>query len=400
MTINEKKIELLSKEDIYSVFFHGKSFQILEKLIELTGEKAVTKINLPEEKLFSLSNYETSLNPLTIEAALQTAGLYDYLVNKKTSLPSKIKHLRIISKDSPKYVVSKFNSKDETHSYYDVEVLDENMYVIVQLKGLALIHTQMTYQKESATSEKEDQLREYWEISSNLLEKKMKVVPIKTVSYYLSNEPEIILKYLSSNEKTSFNKIKNKKRKVEYLSGVIATKDLYSEIKENPDALLDIEVRKMTKGQPYVFDKKEGKRIDLNLSISHAGDFAISTLSEKRVGIDIERIEHRNEGFYREAFTEKEREIISNDENLGTVYWTIKEAITKALGEGLHLSLHDVEIFKEKKSENYRVNFSNNIKETIPYESSSFKLENKTSTNYSISYCEIEKRSKKNVSRK
>ncbi len=400
ISINEKKIELLSKEDIYSVFFHGKSFQVLEELVELTGEKAIAKVYIPEEKLFSIPNYEESLNPLTIEAALQTAGLYDYLINKKTSLPSKIKQLRIISKVSPKYVVSKFKSKDETHSYYDVEVLDENKYVIIQLKELALIHTQLAYQKESPNSEKEDQLREYWEISSNLIEKKMKVVPIKTVSNYLSNEPEVVLKYLSPTEKTSFDKIKNKKRKIEYLSGVIATKDLYSEIKENPDVLLEIEVRKMSKGQPYIFDKKEGKRSDLHLSISHAGDFAISTLSEKLVGIDIERIEHRNEGFYKEAFTEKEREIISNDENLGTVYWTIKEAITKALGEGLHLSLHDVEIFKEKKSENYRVNFSKTIKETIPYESSSFKLENKTSTNYSISYCEIENRSKKNVSRK
>jgi len=66
----------------------------------------------------------------------------------------------------------------------------------------------------------------------------------------------------------------------------------------------------------------------------------------------------------------------------------------------LHLSLHDVEIFKEKKSENYQVNFSNKIKESIPYDSSSFKLENQTSANYSISYCEIEKRSKNIDSRK
>ncbi|MCG3221005.1 MAG: 4-phosphopantetheinyl transferase family protein, partial [Candidatus Heimdallarchaeota archaeon] len=107
-----------------------------------------------------------------------------------------------------------------------------------------------------------------------------------------------------------------------------------------------------------------------------------------------EKIEKRNEGFFKEAFTEEERKIISNDDNLGTIFWTIKEAVSKALGEGLHLSLHDIEIFKEKKSENYRINFSNNIKESIPYDSSSFKLENQTSTNYSLSYCEIENGSK------
>ena len=66
----------------------------------------------------------------------------------------------------------------------------------------------------------------------------------------------------------------------------------------------------------------------------------------------------------------------------------------------MHIDLKDVEISKDKKSENYKVNFSNSIKETIPFDEKSLKLKNQTSSNYSVSYCEIEKRSKDNEDRK
>lgn len=400
LSLNESTIELMTKEEIYSIFFHGNSFQVLEKLIELSGEKAFTKVCIPEEKLFSNLKSMVQIQPRAIEAAFQTAGLYDLIVNQKTSLPSKIKEVAIYSNKTPKYIISEFINKDSTHSFYNVEVIDEEGKVIIRLDQLAMIHTQFSFKGEEDFSDKKNQLREYWEISSNFKGKRMKVVPIKGVTNYLSNEPEEVLKYLSSKEKAAFNRIKNEKRRIEYLSGVIATKELYSEFQEDKDVLKKIEIRKMEKGQPFLFDKEKGKRSNIHLSISHSGDFAVSTLSEKPVGVDIEKIEKRDEGFFKEAFTEEERKIILNDDNLGTIIWTIKEAVSKALGEGLHLSLHDVEIFKEKKSENYRVNFSNNVKETIPYDSSSFKLENQTSTNYSISYCEIEKGSKQIESRK
>ena len=33
----------------------------------------------------------------------------------------------------------------------------------------------------------------------------------------------------------------------------------------------------MEKGQPFLFDKEKGKKSDIHLSISHSGDFAVST---------------------------------------------------------------------------------------------------------------------------
>ncbi|MCG3216154.1 MAG: SDR family NAD(P)-dependent oxidoreductase, partial [Candidatus Heimdallarchaeota archaeon] len=400
ISINESKIELLTKEDIYSIFFHGSSFQVLEKLVELSGVKAITKVNIPKEKLFAVSKYKEQIRPLTIEAAFQTAGLYDYIVNQKTSLPSKIEQVKIFSNNSPKYVISEFITMDDSFSYYNIDVIDDKGDVIVRLERLALIHTQFSFKIDADMLNKQTQLKEYWEISSTFEENEMNVVPIKKVTNYLSNKPEEVMGFLSTQEKADFDKIKNEKRRIEYLSGVIATKELYSAIQEDSSISQEIEVRKLSKGQPYIFDKRKGKKSKLHLSISHSGDFAISTLSKRPVGIDIEKIETRNESFYKEAFTEKERDVISNDKDLGTIYWTIKEAISKALGEGLHINLKDVEVTFDKKSKNFKVDFSNEAKESLPFGSNSFKLKNKTSTNYSISLCEIEKRSKKNESRR
>ncbi|MHA1447485.1 MAG: 4'-phosphopantetheinyl transferase family protein, partial [Candidatus Heimdallarchaeaceae archaeon] len=107
------------------------------------------------------------------------------------------------------------------------------------------------------------------------------------------------------------------------------------------------------------------------------------------IGIDIEKIEERSESFYKEAFTEKERNQISSNAELGTVYWTIKEAITKAIGEGLNISLHDIEISSNEKKSSYKVDFSAKVAESLPYESSSFEITNKKFQNYALSYCEI-----------
>ncbi|MHA1419191.1 MAG: SDR family NAD(P)-dependent oxidoreductase [Candidatus Heimdallarchaeaceae archaeon] len=390
--ITDSRIELLSKDDIYSVFFHGPSFQVLEKLVELSDKKAIAKVNLPGLKLFSDKKKKTLVEPLIIEATLQTAGLYDFIINKSISLPSTIKKLEFFSSNKPEYIVSEFISKDDTHSYFNLEAIDKDGKIILRLDKLGLIHTQFPTEVSEEVLKKLAVIKEYWEMSSLLKDRKVKIIPIKNVIEKFARTPEEIIRFMRNQEKTAFQKIKNNKRKMEYLAGLIAAKELYSQIENNTDVFSDIEIRKTAKGQPYIYNLPEKKKSNLFLSISHSENYALAAVGSNPIGIDIEKIEERNESFYKEAFTERERSTISNDKELGTVYWTIKEAVSKALGEGLNISLHDIEINDSQKENSFEVILSERINTKFSKDPSSFLINNQRSRNYSISFCEIRRK--------
>ena len=317
-------LPLMIEEEIYNVFFHGKSFQVLDRLLEISDDTATTLVRIPEENIFADSKSKVLINPRAIEAALQTAGLYDLIVNDESSLPSSIDKITFYNNKKPHHIVSYFKNKDVDFSYFDVEIFDEKGQLITLLEGLGMIHTQFAFTEDSESIEKLRTLREYWQISTSFPEYKMKITPIMMVSKNYETHPKEMMKYLSSEEKISFDKKKSKKRKIEYLAGVISAKQLIKEISDDPKAIKTTEIRKTAKGKPYIYDTKKKEKSNLNLSITHSGDFAIAAIGESQIGIDLEKIEDRSESFYKEAFTEKERSQISSNSELGTVYWTIK----------------------------------------------------------------------------
>ena len=393
--IQETDIILLTREEIYSFFFHGKSFQVLESLVELKDNNAICSVSIPEEDLFAKPGMKTILNPLAIEAALQTAGLYDYIVNGKVSLPSMIDSLTIFNSRKPTHIVSSFKEMNSTHSKFDVEVLDKDGKLIILLEGLGLIHTQISFNEDSNLKNKILQTLKYWKISKSLGQENFKIIPISVISTQLKSKDQKILSLLTKYEKDRFNKIKNEKRRIEYIAGIIAAKELYLSIQKGDSKNKDVEIRKEEKGKPFFFDLKTKSDANVHLSITHSGEFAIAAVDESPIGIDIEQIEERSEAFYKEAFTDKERDSISANAEKGTIYWTIKEAITKALGEGLHLNLHDIEISEDKDKSSYSIGFSSNIKDSLPYDPDSFEIMNKRFQNYTISYCQIKKEERK-----
>jgi phosphopantetheine--protein transferase-like protein len=393
--IDDTKIPLMLEDEIYKLFFHGRSFQVLSNLLDLEDDMAITSVRIPEEEIFAEKGSKVLINPRTIEAALQTAGLYDLIVNNESSLPSTINKVTLYNNKQPHHIIAQFKQKDENFSYFDVEIYDESKQLIVLLEGLGMIHTQFAFTEDSESKEKLKTLKDYWQISNSFSENMIKITPIQMVSKQYETQPKAMMKYLSTEEKASFNRKKSEKRKIEYLAGVITAKQLIKNISKDPKSIKTTEIRKTTKGQPYIYDSKKKEKSNLNLSITHSGDFAIAAIGECPIGIDIEKIEDRSESFYKEAFTEKERDKISSDSELGTVYWTIKEAITKALGEGLNLSLHDIEISEDEKKSSYKVDFSSKAAESVPYDSDSFEITSKKFHNYTLSYCEIKPEDKK-----
>jgi 4'-phosphopantetheinyl transferase len=83
-------------------------------------------------------------------------------------------------------------------------------------------------------------------------------------------------------------------------------------------------------GKPFIKDSD-----DINLSISHSYPFYAEAISDKPIGIDIEKIRDVNPNIAKRAFTENEREYTGSSKERFFEIWTKKEAYAKFTGNGL-----------------------------------------------------------------
>lgn len=97
-----------------------------------------------------------------------------------------------------------------------------------------------------------------------------------------------------------------------------------------------IEFGKERFGKPYA------KNLPVQFSISHSGNIAICAVSEKSVGIDIEKIRPVNPDVARRFATEKELDYIKANRNGFFEIWTLKEAYFKYKGTGIGTDIKDV----------------------------------------------------------
>jgi phosphopantetheinyl transferase len=104
-----------------------------------------------------------------------------------------------------------------------------------------------------------------------------------------------------------------------------------------------IEVRPAAGGAPVAW--QDGARLPVTLSITHSDGWAAAGVDPQggRLGCDLERIEGRSRAFVRDYFTPAEQDLVEagadgRDRDLRTtLVWCAKEAVMKALGEGLRL---------------------------------------------------------------
>ncbi len=366
---------------------------MIDELQEIKDNTVFAKISIPQFPLFKNKDQQLEINPLAVEAALQTAGLYDLIINKQFSLPSTIKKITILDKASPAYAKAEFLKSDKTTSYFNVWITDKEGNVVIILDKLGMIHTRIPLDFEESIKNKIEEISEYYQINSQFSDKKVRIVLISSVAELFKKEPNIVESWLVAYEKTRYSRITNQKRKIEYIAGVLAAKELLSTVSEFED-YKEIEIKKQAKGQPFFYSRKDKKKSDWNLSISHSRKYAIAAISKDPIGIDIEMIEERKPSFYEEAFTENERKIISVDKVLGTQHWTVKEAVSKALGEGLNMKLHDIKLSNGGKGKEFSVDFVSKVKDSLEHKINSFIIENKLAGEYSISICEIKQEGK------
>lgn len=107
------------------------------------------------------------------------------------------------------------------------------------------------------------------------------------------------------------------------------------------------------RGKTYFTD------IDAFFSLSHSGAYAVCALSDNAVGVDIQEYRPVNLRLAERFFTADEFAAVKENpiESFNRI-WTRKEAVSKAVGDGLQIGFSDIDVMKDYITHNgilYRI---------------------------------------------
>ena len=165
------------------------------------------------------------------------------------------------------------------------------------------------------------------------------------------------LEWLSSHERDHLASIRFTKRRNEYVTRRWTAKQAIAtvlDIDRSPASLTRIEVRHRESGAPYVHLDGEMAAVDVSMSdragwavclVGPPGSAASGTL-----GIDLEVVEPRTDGFVADFFTPTERNYVSalpdrdRRDEAANLIWSAKEAALKVQQVGLRVDTRTVEV--------------------------------------------------------
>lgn len=128
-------------------------------------------------------------------------------------------------------------------------------------------------------------------------------------------------KYLTTDDKTSFEKYKNldvKKEKV--ISTILKNKYI---------------------GKYYLNEFGKPVSDDIYFNISHSHGYVVFVMDDAPVGIDIEKISHAEQDLIDYVSNDEEKKYIHDDQSFYEI-WTNKEALVKAVGTGIKTNLKNI----------------------------------------------------------
>lgn len=159
--------------------------------------------------------------------------------------------------------------------------------------------------------------------------------------------------WLQSCERAALARLRAPRRRRDFRLGRFAARQALALVEEcDPvDAVRRFEVRRAPGGAPLAF--RDGSPLAVSLSISHSDGRAAAGVQKgrSRLGCDLERIDARSPAFVADYFTAREQELVAEGGDAlervlrATLVWSAKEAVMKALGEGLRLPPLAVEVW-------------------------------------------------------
>ena len=145
--IPSKKKYKVTKEDIYKVYFHGPSFQVLDGILSLEKDKVLGVFKTPKMPLWQTKEENLIANPMAIEAAFQNCGYRDIHFESKMALPDSVDEIIIHDNDRTTdklYVYSVYKGINaEGKSAYDAFVFDEEGKIRIEVINYVAIPTKI-----------------------------------------------------------------------------------------------------------------------------------------------------------------------------------------------------------------------------------------------------------------
>ncbi|MBI4928012.1 MAG: SDR family NAD(P)-dependent oxidoreductase, partial [Anaerolineae bacterium] len=138
----------LNAEEIYTLYFHGPAFQVLEA-VQKTGSVLLGKLN-PNLPNFTSVEQNLSMSPVLVELCLQTAGVWEVGHTGTMALPGSIGSLSVYHNEvngTPIYAEVTPRMQENQQMIFDARVVDAKGRVYVEMKDYATI--QMPYAAET-----------------------------------------------------------------------------------------------------------------------------------------------------------------------------------------------------------------------------------------------------------
>lgn len=318
--------QIPSKEKIYSYFlFHGPKYQSIIKVLKITKKGLQAHIHKVEGKGSLLDNLG------------QLLGLYSHLAFDKnqTTFPMNADEILFFQDISDQKGLFEYNLLIK--EIKDNEVISN---VVIKRNGKVWC----------AVNGWHNRRFDYSRSLMNVIMAPNKFILAEHINenvYYFYNSNKtassadfLYERYLNSKERARYNSLYlNQARN--YLISRVALKDAVREyIKEDEETNLifpvEISVEYNKDGKPYVYGHPELKGVEI--SLAHKGSESVVIVSDKPVGIDIEKIEARTKEFLDVAFTPQELSLLKTQENEAEAiarFWVAKEAYGKMIGLGL-----------------------------------------------------------------
>lgn len=157
-----------------------------------------------------------------------------------------------------------------------------------------------------------------------------------------TEEELLIMRELSEGELSQLSKLKNERRRIEFLASRILLQQLFNQ---------NIEIEYLPNGKPLLVSP------NYHVSLSHSKDFVAVIISQnKEVGVDIEKIRDNMERLKEKFLSEKELKTINTSDNLLLhLFWGAKEAMYKMYSSHQplfteHLFLENINLETQKAS--------------------------------------------------
>ena len=337
----------IDRQAIYARYFHGPSFQVVQKLSRLGDNGAdVVPTPLPPAWLRGLPQADCLTAPMWREAGFQAAGLWEMVELGRMALPAGIDVLELGPPcDGPVQVEARRRSVEAQGSVFDVWVRGADGRVHDMMRGYRTIIL-----RDLTDAERFEPVRPRAPAPDWLS------VPLQEIEPLLHDQAARD-HYLSPAEGGRFAELKVAKRRLEWLAVRIAAKRLLRESFFGAEAAIvpyhAISIGNDPLGAPVV-TVMGNSAPPPRLSLSHSAGQAVAYLApgpEWRPGVDIEAIEARDPSFAATYFTADEQALAAADpapDACLTAIWAVKEAMLKALGIGARVDLRELQVQRQE----------------------------------------------------